>query len=109
MTIIRPPVIRSLTDPRARAGLAGDSPETGRSTSDRRSEVLRRVSGGATARLAPRQQKWAGKVAVGEEPIWPPTSDIQQRTLNLEPRTLNPRTAVQTTKYTICGKTRRTA
>jgi hypothetical protein len=95
MTIIRPPAIRSLTDPGARAGLAGDSPETRRCPSDPRSEVLRRVSGEATARLAPCQQEWAGRVAVGEgpesgllgKPTWARTSNIQHRTLNVEPRT----------------------
>jgi hypothetical protein len=53
----------SLTAPGARAGLAVASPETRRSTSDTRSEVLRRVSGEATARLAPCQQEWAGPSA----------------------------------------------
>jgi hypothetical protein len=58
----------SLTAPGARAGLAGDSPETRRSTSDPRSEVLRRVSGGAPAGLPPYPQEWAGRVAIGEGP-----------------------------------------
>jgi hypothetical protein len=50
----------SLTVPGARAGLAGSSPDPRRSTSDRRSVVLRRGSGEDPARLAPCQQEWAG-------------------------------------------------
>ena len=42
VTPIRPPAMPSITTPVPRAGLAGPSPESPRSTSDRRSEVLRR-------------------------------------------------------------------
>jgi hypothetical protein len=52
----------------SRRSLAGDSPETRRSTSDRGSEVLRRVSGESPAELRPYLREWAGRVAVGEGP-----------------------------------------
>jgi hypothetical protein len=89
LAIIRPPAIRSLTAPGARAGLAGDSPETRRCPSDPRSEGQRRVSGEATAGLPPCQREWAGRVAVSEGPeagllgsvgVEHPTSNIQHRT-----------------------------
>jgi hypothetical protein len=101
----------SLTAPGARGGLAGDSPETRRSTSDTRSEVLRRVSGEATAGLRrdcrPVSRSGPGgwrRVRGQRLAFWGTvntehrTSNIQHRTLNVEPRNLSPRTAVQTTK-----------
>jgi hypothetical protein len=46
----KPSLLSSIPGPDRPAGLAGASPETPRSTSDRRSEVLRGVSGVAPAR-----------------------------------------------------------
>jgi hypothetical protein len=49
--------------PDSPAGLAGASPEPRRSTSDPRSEVLRRGSGEAPGRLATNPHEWAGRAA----------------------------------------------
>jgi hypothetical protein len=55
--------------PDLRAGLAGDSPETRRSTSDRRSEVLRGVSGEATVGLRG-YERAVGDLETPPERLW---------------------------------------
>jgi hypothetical protein len=68
-TIIRPPAMPSLTAPVPHAGPAGVSPEPSRSTSDRRSEVLRGGCGEATGGLwGTIRRDGPGRVAQGEGP-----------------------------------------
>ena len=68
MTHCRSSTLPSLSPPQPRAGSAVDSPETRRSTSDRRSEVLWRVSGESTGRLPTCPRRWAERAAAGEGP-----------------------------------------
>ena len=63
-----PSTLPSLSPPQPRAGLAGYSPETRRSTSNPGLEVLRRGSGESPARLPTCPRRWAERAAAGEGP-----------------------------------------
>jgi len=68
VTHCRPSALPSLSPPQPRAGSAGHSPDTRRSTSDWLSEVLRRVSGESPGRLPTCLRRWAERAAAGERP-----------------------------------------
>ena len=67
--MISAPATPAPIPPLPRASLTGASPDPPRSTSDRRSEVLRGGSGEAPARLRPNQREWASGLAIGHRSL----------------------------------------